>query len=73
MIKKIISTLLLIITIKLSAAPYVTNVVAKQRYPWNGLVDITCKVSGIEGKRKFVVSAVMPDSGKITTLNNFFS
>ncbi len=27
----------------------VTDVTAKQRYPWNGLVDITCTVSGIDG------------------------
>ena len=46
------------------ATPMVTDVVAKQRYPWNGLVDITCKVSGIDGttKWKFSVEAVMPDS-----------
>ena len=31
------------------AAPTVTDVTAKQRYPWNGLVDITCRVSGISG------------------------
>lgn len=30
----------------LSAAPYITNVVAKQRYPWNGKVDIAYKVVG---------------------------
>jgi hypothetical protein len=29
-------------------------------------------VSGIEGKRKFVVSAVMPDSGKAVGLKNFW-
>ena len=47
------------------AAPMVTDVVAKQRYPWNGLVDITCKVSGIDETivdRQFVLSAVFPDS-----------
>ena len=27
------------------AEPTVTDVVAKQRFPWNGLVDITCKVT----------------------------
>ena len=46
------------------AAPTVTDVVAKQRYPW-GLVDITCKVSGIDetiADRQFVLSAVFPDS-----------
>ena len=47
------------------ATPTVTDVVAKQRYPWNGLVDITCKVSGIDetiADRQFVLSAVFPDS-----------
>ena len=53
------------------AAPTVTDVVAKQWYPW-GLVDITCKVSGIEDKRKLVVSAVMPDFGNVVGLKNFW-
>ena len=47
------------------ATPTVTDVVAKQRYPWNGLVDITCKVSGIDetiADRQFVLSVVFPDS-----------
>ena len=30
------------------AAPFVTGVTAKQRYPWNGLVDITVTLSGTE-------------------------
>ncbi len=29
-----------------NATPYVTNVVAKQRYPWNGKVDISFEVVG---------------------------
>ena len=29
-----------------NAAPYVTNVVAKQRYPWNGLVDVSYEIVG---------------------------
>ena len=44
--------------------PKVTDVVAKQRYPWNGLVDITCRVSAIVGttnKLKLAVAAVMPE------------
>lgn len=48
------------------AAPTVTDVVAKQRYPWNGLVDISCKVSGLEGEVKglaFAASAIVPDLG----------
>ena len=43
----------------------VTDVAARQRWPWNGLVDITCKVSGIEdpaGGSDFAVAAVMQDS-----------
>ena len=57
------------------AAPTVTEVVAKQRYPWNGLVDITCKVEGMDttvGKLKFVVSAVMPNTGVVVGLKNFW-
>ena len=53
----------------------VTDVVAKQRYPWNGLVDITCKVTGIEGTTnglKFVAAAVMPDTGKARRVSHFW-
>lgn len=31
-----------------SALPIVTNVTARQRYPWNGLVDITVTLTGTE-------------------------
>lgn len=47
------------------AEPIVSDITAKQRYPWNGLVDITCKVEGIDeakGDWHFVLSAVFPDS-----------
>ena len=53
----------------------VTNVVAKQRYPWNGLVDITCKVTGIEGTTnglKLAVAAVMPNTGKTRNVSHFW-
>lgn len=53
----------------------VTNVVAKQRYPWNGLVDITCKVTGIDGTTNgltFAVAAVMPDTGDARKVSNFW-
>ena len=55
--------------------PKVTDVVAKQRYPWNGLVDITCKVSGIVGTTnefKLVLAAVMPDTGNARSVRNFW-
>ena len=57
------------------AEPTVTDVVAKQRYPWNGLVDITCTVSGISGttaEHKFSVAAVMPDSGEARKVSQFW-
>ena len=56
------------------AAPEVTDVVAKQRYPWNGLVDITCKVTGIDGATewKFSVAAVMPDTGNARKVSQFW-
>ena len=55
------------------ADPVVTDVVAKQRYPWNGKVDITCTVSGFEETAsgwKFFVKAVDPDSGDATTVSH---
>ncbi len=58
-----------------AAAPEVTDVAAKQRYPWNGFVDITCKVTGIDGETnglKFAVAAVMPDSGNARSARNFW-
>ena len=58
-----------------TAEPVVTDVVAKQRYPWNGLVDITCKVTGISGTENdqyFSVAAVMPDSGAVRKLSHFW-
>jgi len=61
-----------------TADPVVTDVVAKQRYPWNGLVDITCKVTGITGaasegiEHDFFVAAVMPDSGDVRNISQFW-
>ncbi len=56
------------------AVPTVTDITAKQRYPWNGLVDITCKVSGIEaetGGYEFAVVAVDKDTDREYTVSNF--
>ena len=55
--------------------PKVTDIVAKQRYPWNGLVDITCKVSGIVGttnELRLALAAVMPDTGNARSVRNFW-
>ena len=57
-----------------SAEPTVTDITAKQRYPWNGLVDISCKVSGIEaetGGYEFAVVAVDKETGKEYAVSNF--
>ncbi len=62
--------------VRLVATAYaaeVTDVTARQRYPWNGLVDITCKVSGIEGTTnglKLAVAAVMPDTGNTRNVSH---
>ena len=56
------------------AEPTVTDITAKQRYPWNGLVDIACKVSGIEadaGGYEFVVVAVDKETGREYTVSTF--
>lgn len=61
--------------IAFASSPTVTDVTAKQRYPWNGLVDITCKVSGINGTTnglKFAVAAVMPDTGNVRKASQFW-
>lgn len=55
------------------AAVSVTDVTAKQRYPWNGLVDIRCTVSGIEEGLNWmlVAEAVEPDTGEVHGLSHF--
>ena len=60
--------------VAVAANPVVTDVVAKQRYPWNGLVDITCNVSGIDGtdEWKFAVEAVVPTSGDARKVSQFW-
>ena len=75
-IKKLIAAgIMAVAAMDTFATPTVTDVVAKQRYPWNGLVDITCKVTGINGTTnglKFAVSAVMPDSGDVRRVSQFW-
>ena len=57
-----------------AAAPIVTDVTAKQRFPWNGLVDITCRVSGIDETTyaDFVVAAMTPNSGNSWDVSHFW-
>ena len=46
MIKRIILVSVISAVLSTYASPYITNVVAKQRYPWNGLVDVSYEVVG---------------------------
>lgn len=64
-VKSVFCFAVIMMAMEIFAAPYVTNVVAKQRYPW-GIVDISCEVKGIEEKDKgleFTVDAVSSNSG----------
>ena len=73
--KKLIVLAMAMVTTVTFAVPEVTDVTAKQRYPWNGLVDITCKVSGIDGMTNgitFGVSAIMPDSRGARKVSHFW-
>ena len=73
--KRIIITTICMMTAMAFATPTVTDVVAKQRYPWNGLVDITCKVSGMDETvtdRQFILSAMFPDSENIVKMSKFW-
>lgn len=75
MMKRILMMMVAMVELLVFAAPTVTDVVAKQRYPWNGLVDITCKVTGIAGTGNdhyFSVAAVMPDSSDVRKLSHFW-
>lgn len=75
-IKNIIPIVVVLIGAVNFAEPVVTDVVAKQRYPWNGLVDITCKVTGMEEDAadafKFAVATVVPDAGDVRRTSHFW-
>ncbi len=74
-IKNIIPIVVVLIGAVNFAEPVVTDVVAKQRYPWNGLVDITCNVSGMDETTKlqeFVVAAVVPDTSETRPVSHFW-
>ena len=73
--KRILMMMVAMLGLLVFAEPTVTDVTAKQRYPWNGLVDITCKVTGINGTTnglKFVVESVMPRSGDVQRVGAFW-
>ena len=56
------------------SAPYVTNVVAKQRYPWNGLVDVKYEIVGTTNGIKCVYGSLRAtdlDTGKVYPASTF--
>ena len=58
-----------------AAEPTVSNVKARQRYPWNGLVDITYEVHGIEGTTnglECTMAVVMPNSDNARRASHFW-
>ena len=64
----------MVVAMQVVASPTVQNVTAKQRFPWNGLVDIKCKVTGIEKSApyKFYIEAVQPDEGITNKVAQFW-
>jgi hypothetical protein len=75
MLKNVVLFISSLVSIVTFAAPIVTDVIAKQRYPWNGLVDISCKVEGVDesmGDWCFVLSAIFPDSENTSKMSKFW-
>ena len=64
-----------IIGIKLiaSADPIVSDVTAKQRYPWNGMVDIDYTITGDATGMSLEVSVEDVQNGKTYTPTKFLS
>lgn len=58
--------------VRVRAEASVTDVTAKQRYPWNGLVDIRCTVAGVEAGVSWllVLEAVDPGAGDVRELSH---
>ena len=70
-----VGVMMAVAMVAVAADPVVSDVIAKQRYPWNGLVDITCKVTGMEETTKlqeFVVAAVVPDTSEVRLVSHFW-
>ena len=61
--------------VSIAATPTITDVTAKQRFPWNGLVDITYTVSGdVESLTKpIVVMTAKDESSGLTYLASTFT
>ena len=73
-VKSVVLVAVVAVVINVMATPVIQNIVVKQRFPWNGLVDIKCKVVGIEksAQYKFYVEAVLPDEGITNEVSQFW-
>ena len=74
--KKLVTSIIVALAaVVFATAPEIRIVTVKQRYPWNGLIDITCNVTGIDGVAnglKFTVAAVKLDSGEVREVSQFW-
>ena len=74
MYRIIVACVAMFMGVNVFAAPYVTNVVAKQRYPWNGLVDVKYEIVGSTNGMKCVYStlkAIDKKTGKEYSASTF--
>lgn len=68
-----VGIVLFVSMVSFAATPTVTDVTAKQRFPWNGLVDITCTVSGIDGTTNGLYLAVAAvHSGSTNNVSHYW-
>ena len=74
-IKKIITTGIMVATagMAIAATPVVQNVTAKQRYPWNGMVDIDYEITGDATGMWLEVGVEDVQNGKTYTPTKFLS
>lgn len=69
-----LALLMQLFAVSLFATPYVANVVAKQRFPWNGLVDVKYEIVGSTNDHKCaygVLSATDKTMGKAYSARTF--
>lgn len=75
-IKRFLTVVLMMaVVVTFAATPEIRNVTAKQRFPWNGLVDITCQVTGMDSTTKpfeFTVAVVNHGSGDVKKASHFW-
>ena len=46
-IKKVITVGIMVVAASVMASGSLTSISARQRYPWNGMVDVDCTLTGV--------------------------